>query len=279
MRLNEQHIVNGETVYADIFASFGEMLDYCDSNPNQTGSARSDAHNAEWAGTRTVQEAFSLARNGWDAVRPEVDRLVASLRDVIMDKMENTPQVVWGVAGAIPDVGRFVSGEPECMMDFPIEPTPKAGKVVRIFVDYGASASFDGAFIMRRGTTLLALLEVLKLRGVSCEVWGETAIYTSGRGSIHTTVTKLSDPMNPLDINELMFALGHPAMLRRMAFAVREMSAQWRNIGSTYGRTTTTRFATVYGADIRMERLESRANTMVSNPVDWVMQTIEGLGF
>ena len=100
MRLNEKHIVNGRTVYADIFASFGEMLDYCDKNPNQYGSARAEKP-AAWSGTATVEEAFSLARNGWDAPRPEVDRLVASLRDRVMDKMENTPQVVWGVAGEI----------------------------------------------------------------------------------------------------------------------------------------------------------------------------------
>ena len=70
-------------------------------------------------------------------------------------------------------------------------------------------------------------------------------------------------------------------MLRRMAFAVREMSSCAKQIDAvdcgSYGRTVHTVYAPTVGADIRMERLESRATQCVDNPVEWVMQTITGL--
>jgi len=133
---------------------------------------------------------------------------------------------------------------------------------------------------MKRGIVLLALVDTLQKLGVSVEIYGETAITSKGN-TTHTTVTKLHDPTDRLDIDELMFTLAHPAMLRRMAFAVREMSTCRREIDAVpnggYGRTIHTVYAPTVGADIRMERLESRATMCMESPVEWVMQTITGL--
>jgi hypothetical protein len=78
-----------------------------------------------------------------------------------------------------------------------------------------------------------------------------------------------------MDIDELMFALANPSMLRRITFSVRELAG----CGSShsYGATTHTEYAADYGADIRIERLKERFSTMMENPVEWVVSTIKGM--
>lgn len=270
--------LNGSNVYVDYFESFGEMLNYVESNPNY-GSSNKDGMDG-WDGMRSFAEAKELARSGWHDVRPEVEQLLNQMSEVIADRLEIAPSMTWNVAGGVVDVGRYCGNEPMCMLDFPMEPQERMGKVVKLFIDYGASSGFSGDFIMKRGIVLLALVDTLQKLGVSVEIYGETAI-NGGYSTTHTTVTKLHDPTDRLDIDELMFTLAHPAMLRRMAFAVREMSTCAKEIDAkangSYGRTTHTVYAPTVNADIRMERLENRATQCMENPVEWVMQTITGL--
>ena len=269
--------LDNRNVHVDYFDSFGEMLNYVENNPNY-GSSDKDGMDG-WDGMRSFAEAKELARSGWHDVRPQVEELLNQMSEVIADRLEIAPNMVWNVAGGVVDVGRYCGNEPMCMLDFPMEPAERMGKVVKLFIDYGASSQFSGDFIMKRGIVLLALVDTLQKLGVSVEIYGETAI--TGGSAFHTTVTKLHDPTDRLDIDELMFTLAHPAMLRRMAFAVREMSKCATTIGAvrngSYGRTVPTLYAPTVGADIRMERLESRASQCMENPVEWVMQTITGL--
>jgi hypothetical protein len=269
--------LDNRNVHVDYFDSFGEMLNYVESNP-RFGQSDKDG-TGDWDGMRNFAEASELARHGWHDVRPEVEKLLNQMSEVIADRLEIAPSMTWNVAGGVVDVGRYCGNEPMCMLDFPMEPQERMGKVVKLFIDYGASSGFSGDFIMKRGIVLLALVDTLQKLGVSVEIYGETAII--GNGAYHTTVTKLHDPTDRLDIDELMFTLAHPAMLRRMAFAVREMSTCSQAIsahnGGSYGRTVHTMYAPTVNADIRMERLESRSTQCMENPVEWVMQTITGL--
>jgi hypothetical protein len=270
--------LDGKPVFVDYFNSFGEMLNYVDANPKY-GQSDKDGTSG-WDGMRNFADASQLAHNGWHDVRPEVERLLSQMSDVIADRLEIAPTMTWNVAGGVVDVGRYCGNEPMCMIDFPMEPQERMGKVVKLFIDYGASSGFSGDFIMKRGIVLLALVDTLQKLGVSVEIYGETAIRGSGT-TVHTTVTKLHDPTDRLDIDELMFTLAHPAMLRRMAFAVREMSTCAKEIDAVYnggyGRTIHTVYAPTVNADIRMERLERQATQCMENPVEWVMQTISGL--
>ena len=269
--------LNDRVVHVDYFDSFGEMLKYVEQNPHM-GQCDKDGTNG-WDGLKDFAEANELARSGWHDIRPEVEKLLDNMSEVIADRLELSPAMQWNVAGGVVDVGRYCGNEPMCMIDFPMEPQERMGKVVKLFIDYGASGGFTGEFIMKRGIVLLALVDTLQKLGVSVEIYGETAV-TSG-STCHTTVTKLHDPTDKLDIDELMFTLAHPAMLRRMAFAVREMSSCSKGIsayaGGTYGSTVHTVYAPTVNADIRMERLEQAATLCMENPVEWVMQTISGL--
>ena len=278
METNIDMKTSGTTYVMDRFDSLWEMLDYANDNPTKGQSEQGTYENTE---TRDFADAYRLGKDGWSATRPQVDEMLEALRDRIGQRLDMSTVIKWDVAGGAVDVGRWCQGLPDHMLDFPMVPTERMGKVVRLFIDYGASAGYTAEFIRNRGVAILALIDTLKALGVSMEVWGETAVKGMS-GAVHTTVTKLHDPANRLDIDELMFALGHPAMLRRVAFGVRERSKVSKSIsayvGGGYGRTRTMLYAQEMGADICIERLENGSSRMMSDPVEWVMQTVTGLG-
>jgi hypothetical protein len=274
--------VNMNGYVMDRFDSLWEMLDYANDNPKMHKSEYGEPSFCE---TENFAEAYRLGKDGWQDVRPQVDSMLSALRDRIGNRLDNATVLRWDVAGGVVDVGRWCAGLPDHMIDFPTEPAEKMGKVVRVFIDYGASSQYTAEFIRNRGVAILALVDTLKSLGVSMEIWGETAVRNSGNAkteTVHTTVTKLHDPSNKLDIDELMFALGHPSMLRRVTFGVRERSKVATKIGAYgdagYGRTVKMRYAKEMGADVRIERLESSSHPMMDDPVEWVMQTVTGLG-
>lgn len=267
-----------ERIFMDSFDSLGEMIRYAETNP-EFGS--SDKNGRDFTMTDSFAQAATLARHGWHDVRPNVERLMNSLTEKIGERIDFAQIANYSVSGSIVDMGRYMTGEPECMLEFATEPCERMGRVVRIFVDYGANAGHSVDHFLKRGSALLALIDSLTKLGVSCEVYGETSV-TGSRDKIHTTVVKLHDARDPMDVDALMFTLAHPSMLRRLTFAVREMSDCHKAIGAysggSYGSSTKMRFARQQQPDVCMERTEHGAGLMMSDPVEWVCQTITGLG-
>ena len=264
--------VNGKTMHLDLFNSLGEMLVYADSNSRKRKSDSADAES--FSGTKNYAHANKLATEGWHEIRPEVEKLLAVLSEQIDNRFDTVNELEYAVSGGAVDVGRWLTGEPECMFNFVPTPNARMGKVVRLFIDYGASASYSAEFIKQRGIVICALVDALQKMRIATEVWGETAIIGT-RNAIHTTVVKLHDATAQMDIDELMFALANPSMLRRITFSVREMAKFGDSCG--YGSTIPTEYAAEYGADIRIERLRTTESLMFSNPVEWVVSTIKGM--
>jgi len=263
-------MVNGKNMTLDYFESFGDMLAYANAN---TSKKQSDSGDRSFTETANYAEAHKLAIEGWHAVRPEVERVMSQLSEQIDNRLDMVSELEYATSGGAVDVGRWLTGEPECMFSFVPMPNERMGRVVKIFIDYGASGSFSAEFIRQRGIVLCALVDTLQKMRVACEVWGETAVTFGNR--IHTTVVKLHDATAQMDIDELMFALANPSMLRRITFSIRELAGCGPSV--SYGSTIHTEYAVQYGADIRIERLKESYGTMMQNPVEWVVSTIKGM--
>ena len=261
-----------KSLWIEQFDSLHEALDYAGKNPDPKSS---DRDGGSWAGnTNSLREAVQLGHKGYEEIRPEVEKLLSTLSEQIDNRLDIVNELEYAVSGGAVDVGRWLTGEPECMFSFVPTPNARMGKVVRLFIDYGASGSYSAKFIQQRGIVICALVDALQKMRIATEVWGETAITGSGN-AIHTTVVKLHDATAQMDIDELMFALANPSMLRRITFSVREMAGFGDSCG--YGQTIPTEYAVEYGADIRIERLKTTESLMFSNPVEWVVSTIKGM--
>ena len=285
-----QVIKDAKSIYAkgkmwiETWDSLAECLNYAGANsaPKSSDKYRGDK---TWAGgTDSLREAVDLGHKGYDKIRPQVERMFTEMESQLADRLEVAFQTQFAVTGAVVDVGRYLGGEPECMIDFIPEPSSRMGRVVKILVNGSASSRIDGDDIIKRGVVVCALVDCIHKLGMGVEVYVEFPTndkhINDPKGNVHTALVKLHDSQQMLDINNLMFALCHPAMLRLIQFSVLEQTDcdyARESTSSGYGYPSALECGDRIGADVRVEMLQSGNEAIINKPVDWVMSTLSGL--
>jgi len=274
-----------KSLWLEEFSSLAEALEYAGANKNPRSSDKERGD--EWVGnTANLLAAVKLGHEGYDEIRPQVERMFSELESQLAERLEIAFQTRFDYTGGVVDVGRFLTGEPECMIDFVPEPSARMGRVVRIIINGSCSAYVDGERIIKRGVVVCALVDAIHKLGMGIEVYVEFPIndthINSPKGAMHSSLVKLHSSEQLLDINNLMFALCHPSMLRRIQFSIMEQS-KWgsaaRITKSGYGFPSALECAERVGADVVCEMLQSgRDEYEGKSPVDWVMSTLSGLG-
>lgn len=186
-------------------------------------SGRDDWYGATWKG------ALDMARGaGYRDALPEVEELSRQVEETVAAQLfQTTFQSTWDVAGAEVDMGRFLSGEPECM----IESTPirlsRHGRAVRIAVPSAVDHRVKAETILARGAAVMALVDILARAQHPLEIWSVAAL-ASNRGQAYRASYSVlvQESAQPLDPGRVMFALAHPAMQRRLIFSLRESEPQ-----------------------------------------------------
>ncbi|MDT0342330.1 DUF7192 family protein [Streptomyces litchfieldiae] len=185
-----------------------------DSIPDGDGRHKS----AAWAGAGW-EEALQLATDGWAQVVPEADVSVAALRDLARDEVLTTALVpAWDVTGSEVDIGAYLAGEPECMVDAVPQRLSSRGRVVTFLVPAGYIHTTPHASVVNRGMALTALCSAIIAAGHSVEIWSGFCAHLGKKRC--AAVAKVISAAEPLDVGRLLFAMAHPAMLRRLWFAV-----------------------------------------------------------
>jgi len=274
----------GTSLWLEEYDSLAECLDYAGKNPTPKSSDRKG--DGDWMGkTASLQDAVNMGHQGYDEIRPEVEKMFTELESQLASRIESAFQTRYDFTGSVVDIGKFLTGEPECMIDFVPEPSERMGRVVRIIVNGSASARIDANDIIRRGVTVCALVDAIHKLGMGIEVYAEFPTNDTGvnerKGKVHTSLVKLHDSQQLLDINNLMFALCHPSMLRRIQFSCLELT-EWepakRLVQGGYGYPAALECAERVGADVQCELLQSGNGDIIKNPVEYVMSTLSGLG-
>ncbi|MFG2248134.1 hypothetical protein [Spirillospora sp. NPDC048823] len=211
--------VPGDTAHAlDPMLSWQEFVDRArapDSIPD--GSGRHDE--GAWSGA-SWEEALRLAEDGWTTVLPGVDAEVAELRErAAADVLTTALAPTWDVTGSEVDVGAYLSGEPECMVDAVPQRMSARGRVVTFLVPAGYVNTTPHSAVRHRGVALAALCSSIISAGHSVEVWSGFCSYVSVTERF-AGVARVVSAAEPLDMGRLMFVMAHPAMLRRLWFAV-----------------------------------------------------------
>lgn len=195
---------------------------------------------SSWCGTASPASARKLAVEGWHG--PEVEAL--SIVDSAIEAVEAEHEMdgfthYHDVSGCEVDVARYLSGEPECMIEYEPIPTPRVGRVITLCASVSMSASVSKETIKQRGFGVSALAFALTRLGFAVELWAD---WTSGSarggdvGQMRVLVKGLNDE---LDYAKILFAYAHPAMLRGLVHAAaHDFNAETRRtigIGSFYG--------------------------------------------
>lgn len=274
------------------FESLGELLAYAQGDSDMAEDDRHSRNTDDnvWSGTGSFGEAVKLAKEGWSDVRPQVDLLTEKVNFQMKEVTHNAFQPVYDVQGAMVDVRAYLSGEPECMIDFlPIEQS-RVGRVVTLIVQIGAAGSVSADNLLARCAAISALVDTLAVAQHSCEIWVESTVRPSGgrdKVSTLTYVTKVKDASERFDVDSFAFTMGHPSMLRRVIFSCREReSASVRKtfgIGQNYGQSIEgCSQADNVGATIVVKGANARSTfgepDIERDPVQWIQAILKDLG-
>lgn len=263
-----------------VFPTFGDFISEMKRISDNGGGYYSHG-GGQWAGADSLSEAVRICENGWNGGRKTVEdvmgRLQTSLKQMARDMV---PQMVHDVAGAYPDMGLFMEGEPECMVQFVANDDQTVGQVCRILVDCGASSLYTAEWMQKRAGAVCALVQALTMVGKSVEVWIASAV-TIGKKTHDTTVC-VHQAGKSLNVDDIAFALGHPAMLRQMIFSVRHdkvMGYDTQDMGRTCGHIAETK--QYLSPEVIVERAENEpAGTpdAVKDPEKWVRHQLVKMG-
>jgi hypothetical protein len=224
----------------DSFEKFIEQALVVPKKQDSSSSRQTREGKDPWHGTNTFEQAVEIAKKGWAEGAAEALKIRATVEAAVRDLINARSTVYsYDVAGEFVDVGRFLSGEPEC---FGIEFNDGgsiARPVVKIVANLAASGSVTPKSLFIRGAAIVAAIDILEALGRRVEAW---VAHGSARGrgvnaGAHETHVLVKRADQPLDVDRLAFAVAHPACLRRLCFSVMEQHGHLAN--STYPHRVT----------------------------------------
>ncbi len=264
------------------FDSWTSFVDHCALTPTDLATNRDsrDTGKEGWTGTDTYNDAVNLARNGWTKGVEEAKKISGEIEAKLYSLVQY-PTVNYDVTGELLDVGRFCSGEPEHwgFWEYNLVEGPGT-KHVYIVVNAVASCNVDAKVMMKRGSAVAALINLLELAGHRCKVDVLCAIRGS---SFHYEIrTNVKAYDEPLDLDRVTYAVAHPSILRRHVFSAMEVlpdqsEREKLGVSYSYGHPTETRgekgdvyFPAMSSGDYRWESTESACQ--------WVNEELIRLG-
>lgn len=195
----------------------------------------------EFTRTNGYDEAEKLVREGWPEGAKLASQLQAKLSyamaaaDTVSERFHTT----WDVAGEEPDIGRYLAGEPENMMDYRLEEVPAFGRVASVVVNGCVSGGIDEKHLREIAVMLAALVDSIENTGIRCEMvvryrFGRVCEHGDKSCELEHWVKKASQP---LDLPKVAAAC-HPSAFRRIAFRWVECLS---GINGLYGMPSTSK--------------------------------------
>lgn len=183
-------------------------------------------------------DAIDMARMGWET---PMDDALTMVDDITTQMLESTTEVftpVWDVQGGSVDIGQFLSGEPECMIDYPPTQTIKDSRVVTMCVSISTSGAIGPESMIERGAAIAALAQIVASRGFNLELWADwTTGPCDGKTAHYRILVKSAN--DTIDLAKIMYAVANPSMLRVLGFtAMHGMPRDWQRaleVGCGYG--------------------------------------------
>lgn len=270
-----------DNVWVEQFSCLADNLAYAKANTDRKESDTNTPEKLKFTGTSNLDEAIDIGLSGWHEIRPEMESLFARVETQINLAMGDMYETRFDVAGDFADFDKYLMGDPECMVEYVNVPQARMGRMVRLLINGSVNSGVSADDIMKRGVIVCTLIDVLNRLNVGVEVYLENC--TESGGIKHSILTKLHDSEQLLDIDNLMFAIAHPSMLRRISFSVMELS-KWKHAkaiakkGGGYGHASNCMLEKFVGADVVMDSFMFGSGSFEENAVEYVKSTVRGLG-
>lgn len=233
---------------ANTYVAFGESLDdvgrWIEQTPRKWRQASSagTGYGNGWDLNLGWEGALRLAREGWTQGALNLNNRPEGLPPPVNHHYD----LKYDVGGQLPDVPRFLSGDPAHM----ITRGKRIGNppVVHLCINMWILAMISAQEQANYGTAMVALIDKIESTGRRVEL----DVTFIGRSGGQTVVLgwKVKQASEHCDLAAVAFAIAHPASFRRFGFAMVERSPSHWNWGG-YGRNSylTPEYAALIGAD------------------------------
>jgi hypothetical protein len=229
----------------NVYSSLDELADAAERRVQADKAAASFVNHGHFGGE--WKEVLNLCRNGWEIELERTIEIAEHAVDMVMaEHNAPTPLMQFDVAGESVDVGRYLSGEPECMLDFPLQESSKVGKIVTLIASVDCFGGVGAKEMYKRGIGITAFAMALTRLGHSVEFWCD--VFCNDPCKSWQTGEKLGGyvralvkgPNDTLDPSKLLFAYCHDGVLRKLGFAIthawpRQFQQAMHMGGGSYG--------------------------------------------
>lgn len=183
-----------------------------------------------WIDTNNYSEAVELAKHGDKKTAEQIKP-----KDIELSHHGRMTTTSYDNSGDFVDIGRYLSGEPECMGS-----NKRLGKpIINILVNNSAASSIKAHTIQARGKAILEIMSGLESNGYGVEI--TMCIKVVGQNSKYRQelFVKIKSSREYFNLHSLAFWLVSPSVLRRFYFKHVESltTQQQKDIGNWgYGR-------------------------------------------
>jgi hypothetical protein len=205
-----------------ITRTFDSLSEYADNAELTTHQYPLETYGYKWAYGEdnhcNRSDAFELARVGWMAKQDAALELVEdAITEVESDLDVTAWSPVWDVQGGAVDVGQYLAGEPECMIEYPPTVVPRTGRVVTIVSSIMLSSAVRPETVIKRGTMIAALAMILERKGYNTEIWADLSCHGE-RYTMHDRIL-VKGANDVVDPSRILYALANPSMPRVIGFS------------------------------------------------------------
>lgn len=204
------------------FTDWSDWLDFATKATSKltSGLTSRDISDGDWAGTKTFEDAEKLARDGWAAGLERVKPMAESIKSVLCSKIIR-PEAQHAESGDEVDIDRYLEGEPEHMIEYPMkEMHATGGRIVSVGLNLFMSGGCDKHIFEMRGAAIIALVDALECAGYRTEVHLCMGANGSRDGNAsYQSHAPIKQAGEPAELDRLVFAFSHPAVFRRLWFA------------------------------------------------------------
>jgi hypothetical protein len=205
------------------FESVGKFVEAACAKAGDISKSSQQLNDAGgWQGTSTFAEAVEQSKKGWPEGVERLSGIRASLEHLVEKAVAvRGRNLRWDVTGDFLDVGRMLSGEPECCGEFRDESEGQLQtRVVRLVANVSAMGSVGSESIFSAGAALYAAVDILESLGHRVELWlGSGSECASKKLQVYVLIKDASQQFDP---DRLAFFLCSNASLRRLFFSVEE---------------------------------------------------------
>lgn len=173
--------------------------------------------------SRKVGSSFTMSRN-WNHMKEIIREgenipLLENAKEHIVQYTQQLDEaLVYDTGGSYVDVGRFLDGEPECMVDF--QDSQVSRKFCTVILNGAENASVDAGLMLKKAALTASLVETLEHHKVRCNLMlvypvdGLSYERANNKDAIAAvTIKQHKDPLHLSAFNAM-----HPSYFRRAVF-------------------------------------------------------------